>query len=85
MIILILISFILLFTGLIGIIFNRKNMIMILINLELILLSSNLNFLIFSLYLDNITGLIVSLVILTISAAETSLGLSIIISYYKYF
>nr|YP_009117144.1 NADH dehydrogenase subunit 4L [Acrasis kona]AID52060.1 NADH dehydrogenase subunit 4L [Acrasis kona] len=66
-----------------SIIYNRKNIIKILINLELLLLACNLNVLLFSLYLDDILGQILSLLILTISACETALGLSLLICYYK--
>jgi len=83
MIILIIINFFLFSIGMGGILFNKKNIIVVLINLELILLSCNLNGLIFSLYLDDIMGELLSLILLSLSACETALGLSLIICYYK--
>jgi len=79
----ILLSFILFFIGVQGILFFKKNFINILITLELILLSLNFNFVIFSCYLDDILGQIYCLMILTIAAAESSIGLALLIIYYR--
>lgn len=83
MLIIILYTLIIFLLSFCSIIYNRKNIIKILINLELLLLACNLNALIFSLYLDDVLGQILSLLILTISACETALGLSLLICYYK--
>lgn len=69
--------------GLFGIIINRQNLILILISIELILLSINLNFLFFSFYLDDLMGEIFTLIILTVAAAESAIGLAIVIVFFK--
>jgi len=69
--------------GMIGIVINRKNIIITLMSIELILLSVNLNFIIFSIYLDDITGYLFVLFILTIAATESAIGLAILTAYYK--
>jgi NADH-quinone oxidoreductase subunit K len=61
----------------------RKHIINILISLELILLSINMNFIVFSCYLDDMLGQIYALLVLTLAAAESSIGLAIIIVYYR--
>jgi NADH-quinone oxidoreductase subunit K len=66
-----------------GIIFNRKSILITLICIELMLLALNLNFVLFSIYLDDIYGQLFSLFILTIAAAESSIGLAVIILYYR--
>lgn len=76
------INIILFFLSLFGIVFNRYSILVTLMCIELMLLSINLNFNIFSLYLDDMYGQIFSLFILTIAAAESSIGLAIIILYY---
>jgi NADH-quinone oxidoreductase subunit K len=63
--------------------FVRKHIILILICFELILLSCNINFVIFSVYLDDLLGHIYALLVLTIAAVESSLGLALIILYYR--
>jgi len=69
--------------GIIGIFLNRKNVIIILMSIELILLSVNINLVSFSIYLQNIVGQIFTMFILTVAAAETAVGLAIIVIYYK--
>ena len=77
-------SNIFLFTiGLFGIVLNRRNILIILMCIELVLLSLNLNFIIFSVYFDDLYGQIFSLFILTVAAAESAVGLAIIIIYYR--
>jgi NADH-quinone oxidoreductase subunit K len=71
------------FIGLFGIIFNRRNILIILMCIELVLLSLNLNFILFSVYLDDLYGQLFSFFILTIAAAESAIGLAIIIIYYR--
>jgi NADH-quinone oxidoreductase subunit K len=71
------------FLGSFGIIMNKKNIIFVLMSIELMLLAINLNFIIFSVYLDDILGQIFSLFILTIAAAESAIGLAILVIYYR--
>jgi NADH-quinone oxidoreductase subunit K len=76
-------SILLLIIGFIGIFISRKNLILILMSIELVLLSMELIMLLIALYIDNIFGYVCIFYILTIAAAETAIGLALIISYYK--
>ena len=69
--------------GILGIFLNKKNVIIILMSIELILLSVNINFIAFSAYLNDISGQIFAMLILTVAAAEAAIGLAIIVSYYR--
>ena len=69
--------------GILGLVLNRKNILITIMSIELILLSVNINFVIFSIYLDDIVGYIFVLFILTIAATESSIGLSILSAYYR--
>ena len=69
--------------GLVGIILNRKNILIIIMSIELLLLAVNLNFATFSIYLDDITGQIFILFILTIAATESASGVAIMTAFYK--
>ena len=69
--------------GVIGIFLNRKNIIVILMSIELILLAVNINLVSFSIFLNNLIGQIFALFILTVAAAETAIGLAIIVVYYR--
>jgi NADH-quinone oxidoreductase subunit K len=69
---------ILFFIGILGLVLNRKNILITLMALELILLGVNLNFVVFSVYLDDIVGQIFVLFILTIAATESSIGLALL-------
>jgi NADH-quinone oxidoreductase subunit K len=71
------------FIGLLGIIINRKNILIMIMSIELLLLSVNLNFALFSIYLDDIIGQIFVIFILTIAAAESAIGLAIITGVYR--
>jgi NADH-quinone oxidoreductase subunit K len=71
------------FIGLTGVILNRRNILIILMCVELLLLSLNMNFILFSVYLDDLYGQLFSFFILTIAAAESAIGLAIIIIYYR--
>ena len=64
--------------GTLGIFLNRKNVIVILMSVELILLAVNINLVSFSIYLQDITGQIFTMLILTVAAAEAAIGLSLI-------
>ena len=69
--------------GVVGIFLNRKNIIVILMSVELILLSVNINLVAFSTYSNEIVGQIFTFFILTVAAAEAAIGLAIIVSYYR--
>lgn len=69
--------------GLVGIFLNRKNILIIIMSIELLLLAVNLNFATFSIYLDDITGQVFILFILTIAATESASGIAIITAFYK--
>jgi len=69
--------------GVVGIFLNRKNIIVILMSIELILLAVNINLVSFSIFLNDISGQIFALFILTVAAAEAAIGLAIIVVYYR--
>ena len=69
--------------GIIGIFLNRKNVIVILMSIELILLALNINLVSFSIFLQDLSGQIFTLFILTVAAAEAAIGLAIIVVYYR--
>ena len=69
--------------GVVGIFLNRKNVIVILMSVELILLSVNINLVAFSTYSNEIAGQIFTFFILTVAAAEAAIGLAIIVIYYR--
>ena len=69
--------------GLWGMALNKKNIITIIMSIEILLLGANLNFVIFSTFLDDIKGQIFSLLILTVAAAESAIGLAILVIFYK--
>jgi NADH-quinone oxidoreductase subunit K len=69
--------------GMMGIIFNRRSILIILMCIELMLLSLNLNFIVFSVYFDDLYGQLFSFFILTVAASESAVGLAIIIIYYR--
>ena len=69
--------------GIIGIFLNRKNVIIILMSIELILLAVNINLVSFSIYLQDLAGQVFAMFILTVAAAEAAVGLAIIVIYYK--
>ena len=69
--------------GIIGIFLNRKNIIVILMSIELILLAVNINLVSFSIFLNDLTGQVFTLFILTVAAAEAAIGLAIIVVYYR--
>ena len=69
--------------GIIGIFLNRKNIIIILMSIELILLAVNINLVSFSIYLQNLIGQVFTMFVLTVAAAEAAVGLAIIVIYYK--
>ncbi len=69
--------------GIFGIFLNRKNVIVILMSVELMLLAVNINMVAFSSYLNDLTGQIFALFILTVAAAEAAIGLAIVVIYFR--
>ena len=69
--------------GVFGIFLNRKNIIVILMSIELILLAVNVNFVAFSAYLGDLVGQIFALFVLTVAAAEAAIGLAILVVYFR--
>ena len=76
-------SIILFGIGVAGIFLNRKNIISILMSIEIMLLSVNINFVTFSSYLGDLTGQIFAIFVLTVAGAEAAIGLAIIVIYFK--
>lgn len=77
------VNFLIFIVGMLGIIVHRRSILFILICLELVLLSLSLSFILFSIYFDDVYGQIFSFFILTVAAAESAVGLAIIIAYYR--
>ncbi|MDB5700202.1 MAG: nuoK [Sphingomonadales bacterium] len=77
------VSAILFVLGVLGIFINRKNLIIILMSIELILLSVNLNFVAFSAYLNDLVGQIFAMFVLTVAAGEAAIGLAILVIYFR--
>ena len=69
--------------GVVGIFLNRKNIIVILMSVELILLAVNINLISFSIFSGDIVGQIFTMLILTVAAAEAAIGLAIIVVFYR--
>lgn len=70
--------------GVLGLVLNKRNLLIILMSIELMLVGLNLNFILFSVYLDDILGQVFALYVLTVAAAESAIGLAIFTVYYKY-
>nr|YP_008802541.1 NADH dehydrogenase subunit 4L [Monomastix sp. OKE-1]AGZ90194.1 NADH dehydrogenase subunit 4L [Monomastix sp. OKE-1] len=77
------VSILLFLLGIWGIFLNRKNIIIMLMSIELMLLAVNLNFVLFSVYLDDLVGQMFALFILTVAAAESAIGLALLVVYYR--
>lgn len=77
------ISTVLFVIGVCGIFLNRKNIITILMSIELMLLAVNINFVAFSVYLGDLTGQIFAMLVLTVAAAEAAIGLAILVVYFR--
>ena len=69
--------------GIFGIFLNRKNIIVILMSIELILLGVNINFIAFSHFLNDLVGQVFALFVLTVAAAEAAIGLAILVAFYR--
>lgn len=74
---------ILLTLGIFGIFINRKNVIIIMMSIELILLAVNINLVAFSAFRGDIVGQVFALIVLTVAAAEAAIGLAILVAYYR--
>lgn len=77
------VSAILFVMGVLGIFINRKNIIVILMSVELILLAVNLNLVAFSAYLGDLVGQVFSMFVLTVAAGEAAIGLAILVIYFR--
>lgn len=77
------VSFLLFLISILGIFLNQKNILIMLMSLEIMFLSISFNLIFLSIYLDDIIGQIFSLLILTVAAAESSIGLAILVVYYR--
>ena len=69
--------------GVLGIFLNRKNVIVILMAVELILLSVNINLVAFSAFMEDLVGQVFAMMVLTVAAAEAAIGLAILVIYYR--
>ena len=69
--------------GIFGLFLNRKNIIILLMSLELILLAVNINFVAFSSYSGDLVGQIFTLFVLTVAAAEAAIGLAILVCFFR--
>jgi NADH-quinone oxidoreductase subunit K len=69
--------------GIFGIFLNRKNLIVIMMSIELMLLAVNINMVAFSAYLNDLVGQVFTMFILTVAAAETAIGLAIVVVFYR--
>ena len=69
--------------GVLGIFINRKNIIIILMSIELILLSVNINLVAFSAYLNDLAGQVFAMFVLTVAAGEAAIGLAILVIYFR--
>jgi NADH-quinone oxidoreductase subunit K len=69
--------------GVLGILLNRKNVIVILMSVELLLLAVNINLVAFSTHLGNLVGQVFALMVLTVAAAEAAIGLAILVVYFR--
>ena len=69
--------------GIFGIFLNRKNVIVILMSIELMLLAVNINFVAFSVFLNDMAGQVFAMLVLTVAAAEAAIGLAILVVYFR--
>ena len=69
--------------GIFGIFLNRKNVIIILMSIELMLLAVNINFVAFSVFLNDMAGQVFAMLVLTVAAAEAAIGLAILVVYFR--
>ena len=79
----IVVSSILFVLGVLGIFLNRKNVIVILMSIELILLAVNINFVAFSAFLNDLVGQVFAMFVLTVAAGEAAIGLAILVTFFR--
>ena len=77
------VSSVLFVLGVLGIFLNRKNVIVILMSIELILLAVNINFVAFSSFLNDLVGQVFAMFVLTVAAAEAAIGLAILVTFFR--
>ncbi|MDD3029004.1 MAG: NADH-quinone oxidoreductase subunit NuoK [Alphaproteobacteria bacterium] len=77
------VSAVLFVIGVTGIILNRRNLLVLLMAIELVLLSANINFVAFSVFQHNLIGQVFTIMVLTVAAAETAIGLAILVIYFR--
>jgi NADH-quinone oxidoreductase subunit K len=77
------VSAILLTLGIFGIFLNRKNLIVIMMSIELMLLAVNINLVAFSSFLNDLVGQVFTMLVLTVAAAEAAIGLAIVVVFYR--
>ena len=77
------VAMILFLIGVTGIVLNRKNILIMLMSVELMLLAVNFNFILYSVYLDDAIGQLFAVLILTVAAAESAIGLAILVVYFR--
>lgn len=75
---------ILFFIGLMGVVLNRRNLIILLMSIELMLLAANINFVAFSHFTQTIAGQVMTMIVLTVAAAETAIGLAILVVAFRH-
>ena len=71
--------------GALGLVLNRKSILITIMSIELMLLAVNFNFILYSVYLDDAIGQLFAVLILTVAAAESAIGLAILVVYYRFF
>lgn len=69
--------------GVLGLVLNKRNLLILLMSIELMLVGLNLNFIFFSVYLDDILGQLFALYVLTVAAAESAIGLALLVIFYR--
>lgn len=79
----VIVSSVLFVLGVLGIFLNRKNVIVILMAIELILLAVNINFVAFSAFMNDLVGQVFAMMVLTVAAAEAAIGLAILVIYFR--
>jgi NADH-quinone oxidoreductase subunit K len=77
------VAILLFFIGFLGIAVNRRSVLLILLCVEIMLLAVNLNFIFYSVFLDDIIGQLFALYVLTVAAAESAIGLALLVIYYR--
>lgn len=74
---------ILFFIGILGIIINRKSLLSVIISIEIMLLSINIQFALFAYFIDDMVGIVFAILVLTLAAAESAIGLALLVVHYR--